>query len=341
MSRAIPERITGLEIRKWADEMKNKGGWFDEMWNPITGTPLSEIKPQIRNHCERFSGDIRVNQGLIDSYKEIKPGFYELNKPIISQGSDKHFLITPFGTSPTFHKYRLDTPKTKYRTGRNLYVNAFADTFEMPETWIQKVITTTIKNEHHNFILISNEFNAMQKFLESFSEILCNNLWLGFKVTEKTAAQMDRIGIWDYDCHFFVNIDTVKTETVSMLETFLNKPGASAKNIEWILVNESKGSSKPLISKFIEIAECLSIPVFFDTEDADLPHVLPDAFMRHTLSDKKKALTQAKCAICEAEHPKKEMYRIGWTKGRNCSISILGFLCEDCFEKYKTRFPLF
>ena len=47
--------------------MKNKG-WYDEMWNPITGSPRTEVSPQILNHCLRFSGDIRMNRGLINVY---------------------------------------------------------------------------------------------------------------------------------------------------------------------------------------------------------------------------------------------------------------------------------
>lgn len=320
--------------------MKNKG-WYDEMWNPITGSPRTEVSPQISNHCQRFSGDIRMNRGLINVYSEVKPGYYELNYPVSSQGTEKHFIIAPFGIAPTFHHYRMDTPVSKYITGRNLYVNAYADTFDMPESWINKVMVAINRNLQHNFIIISDAFYAMQKHLESFSPILCDNLWLGYRITERTAEQMDRIEIRDWDCHFFLDIDDVTNNTVSMLDTYVSVPGSDANRIEWILVNVEKNTSEKNLTRIAEIAETLGIPVFFDTEGADLPRVLPKAFMRHTLSDKKKAMLWANCARCRAELPKNMMYRIGWTKGRGCGMTKLGFLCEECFAEYQKHFPFF
>lgn len=323
-------------------QMKSKGGWFDEMWNPITGTPLLEIRPQIRSHCRRFSGDIRINQGLFGLYKEIEPGYYELEEPVISQGSDKHFLIAPFGTAPTFHKYRLDTPESKYRTGRNLYVNGFADTFVMPHIWLDQVFCEIEKNRRHNFILISEHYREIYDYFESRpASFLNDNLWLGFRVTERSAFWLSRMQIKLENSHFFIAVDEITTETVMMLETFVKAPGSMARNMEWILVSEAIGSNKHLLTRIAEIADSLSIPVYFETEGADLPRVLPKAFMRHKLSDKKKASTWANCARCGAELPKAAMYRIGWTKGRGCSSTILGFLCEDCFEKYQANFPSF
>lgn len=320
--------------------MMNKG-WYDEMWNPITGTPRADVSPQIKNHCKRFSGDIRMNRGMINVYTEVKPGYYELNFPVSSQGSDKHFVIAPFGTAPTFHCYRMDTPVSKYITGRNLYVNAYADTFDMPESWINKVIVAINRNQQHNFILISDAFYAMQKYLERFSPILCDNLWLGYKITERTAERMDRIEIRDWDCHFFLDVDEVTNNTVSMLDAYVSAPGSDANRIEWILVNVEKNTSEKNLTRIADIAEALGIPVFFDADGADLPRVLPKAFQRHTLSNKKKAMLWAKCARCKAENRKNQMYSIGWTKGRGCSVTKLGFLCEDCFAEYQRHFPFF
>jgi len=320
--------------------MMNKG-WYDEMWNPITGSPRPNVSHRIKNHCQRFSGDIRMNLGLINMYSEIRPGYYELNYPVISQGSDKHFLIAPFGTAPTFHKYRLDTPETKYRTGRNLYVNAYADTFDMPREWLDEVFFRIRNNSRHNFILISDNWRMMEEYIEFRPYMMCDNLWLGFQVTERSGKVLSRIQINTEKSHFFIDIDEVTTETVALLEIFVNTSGTAARKMEWILVGVNENTSKQLLVRISDIAERLRIPVFFDTEGADLPRVLPETFQRHTLSNKKKALTWAKCGRCGKELPKNMMYRIGWTKGRGCSSTILGFLCEDCFAEYQKHFPFF
>ena len=78
------------------------------------------------------------------------------------------------------------------------------------------------RNRQHNFILISDNFYAMQEYLERFSPVLCDNLWLGYKITERTAERMDRIEIRDWDCHFFLDVDEVTNNTVSMLDTYVS-----------------------------------------------------------------------------------------------------------------------
>ena len=127
-------------------------GWYDEMWNPMTGADRSEIRSEIRNHCNRFSGDVRLNLSFADSYKEEEPGYYVLKSPVQSPNSDKHFLIAPFGVAPTFHEYRLETPKSKYITGRTLYVNPYAETFDMPVSWIDRVMQVIYTQRQHNYV---------------------------------------------------------------------------------------------------------------------------------------------------------------------------------------------
>jgi len=318
-------------------------GWYDEMWNPMTGADRSEIRSEIRNHCNRFSGDVRLNLSFADSYEEEEPGYYVLNSPVQSPNSDKHFLIAPFGVAPTFHEYRLETPKSKYITGRTLYVNPYAETFDMPVSWIDRVMQVIYTQRQHNYVLISGDFHEMKEYFESRPAfLLCENLWLGFRVTERTASFLPWLQIKEEKSHFFIDIDEATNETVSMLETYVNAPGSMAHQMEWILVGvKEDDASKNLLMRIAEIADRLSIPVFFDTEGADLPRVLPKAFMRHTLSDKKKAMLWANCARCKAEKAKSMMYRIGWTKGRGCGMTKLGFLCEECFAEYQKHFPFF
>ena len=318
-------------------------GWYDEMWNPMTGADRSEIRSEIKNHCKRFCGDVRLNLSFADSYEEVEPGYYVLNKPVKSQNSDKHFLIAPFGVAPTLHVYRLETPKTKYITGRTLYVNPYAETFDMPVSWIDRVMQVINTQRQHNYVLISGDFHEMKEYFESRSVfLLSENIWIGFRITEGMALQhLSWIRINKENSHFFLAIDEVNSETVSMLETYVNAPGSMANQMEWILVSVKDDAARNLLMKVAEIADRLSIPVFFDTEGADLPRVLPKAFMRHTLSEKKKAMLWANCARCKAEKAKSMMYRIGWTKGRGCGVTKLGFLCEDCFAEYQRHFPFF
>lgn len=318
--------------------MERNTSWFDEMWNPITGTTVSDPDQRIKNHCNRFSGDIRLNKSRTDIYSDPKPGYYELKKPIQSYNSDKNYIICPFGTAPTLHIYRFDTPEKKYKSGRNLYVNAFADTFLMPSTWLDDIFRIAQKNKQHNFIFITDYFVAMNWYIRCHLSLIYTNMWFGFRITEWNDDSLNKIEFITEKGHYFIDIDEVTVKTVTMLEEYVHSEGSMAQSMEWMLVNVGKETDKNLLTRISDIAEELMIPIFFDTKASDWPHSLPNEFKKHTISEKKKSLTWAKCAKCEAEYPKSSMFRVGVTKGRNCSSTILGFMCDDCYEEFKEQF---
>lgn len=320
------------------NDIRNKNHWFNEMWNPITGTTVLDPNQRIKNHCNRFSGDIRLNLSCTNFYEERNDGYYELEKPFSSYSSNKNFIICPFGTAPTLHIYRYDTPEKKYKTGRNLYVNAFADTFLMPSMWLNDIFRIAQKNKQHNFIFISDYFVAMNYYIYKHLPLIDTNMWFGFRITEWNGDSLNKIEFIPEKGHYFIDIDDVTVETVTMLEDYVQAQGSMAHLMEWMLVGVNKKTDKNLLTKISDIAEKLMIPIFFDTETADLPHILPKELGVHTVSEKKKSLTWAKCAKCEAEQPKSSMFRIGVTKGRNCSSTVLGFMCDDCYEEFKKQF---
>lgn len=240
----------------------NKRGWYDEMWNPITGTPIissDKIKSRIKSHCCRFSGDVRYNLSHEDKYKLFSEGYYELDEPFKSYSTDKNFIMAPFGTNPTLHKYRFKTPSERYLTGRILFVNPFADTFLMPHEWLKQVFTICSENPNHTFVFTTDT-------PEEFCKFICENMIL------------------------------------------------------------------------IAIAAQFKLPIYFNTKREDLPHDLPKELTRHNVSEGRKNLRWGKCGRCRKEKPKNEMFRIGVTKGRNCSSTILGFLCDECYDKFKKQF---
>lgn len=320
------------------NDIRNKNHWFNEMWNPITGTPVIDPSKRIKNHCNRFSGDIRFNLSCTNFYNEHADGYYELVKPFKSYSSNNNFIICPFGTAPTLHIYRFDTPEKKYKSGRNLFVNAFADTFLMPSMWLNEIFKIAQKNKQHNFIFFSDFFADMNLYIYRHQTLVDTNMWFGFRITERNADLLNKIEINSEKGHYFIDIDEVTVKTVTMLEEYVHSKGSMARSMEWMLVSVSEETDKNLLTRISDIAEKLMIPIFFDTDAADLPHSLPKVLEKHTISKKKKSLTWAKCAKCGAEYPKSSMFRVGVTKGRNCSSNILGFMCDDCYEEFKEQF---
>lgn len=311
----------------------NKHGWYDELWNPITGTPKSDVRTGIKNHCCRFSGDVRYNLSMIDKYTEYSQGYYILEKPFKSYSSDKNFIVAPFGTSPTLHKYRYNTPSKKYLTGRTLFVNPFADTFLMPTEWIEDVFTICNENPQHNFVFLVDSLSDFSAFICKHKNLITNNMWFGYCFNKDTENEVKNNFLQIESGHLFLNTYNV---TDSLLD-FLKKYPEYVKRLDWILVNNPTKKSNS-VKRIIRIADDMRLPVYFDNNGSDLPHTLPKELSTHTVSVAKKSLQWAECAKCGAENPKNKMFRIGVTQGRNCTSTILGFLCEECYDEFKKQF---
>lgn len=311
----------------------NKHGWYDELWNPITGTPKSEIRTGIKNHCCRFSGDVRYNLSMTDKYIKHSQDYYILEKPFKSYSSDKNFIVAPFGTYPTLHKYRYNTPSKKYLTGRTLFVNPFADTFLMPTEWIQDVFIICNENPQHNFVFFVDNPSDFSAFICEHKNLTTDNMWFGYFFNEDTKNAIKNNFIQLESGHIFLNTYSL---TDSFLD-FLKKYPEYVKRLDWILVDYQMKQSN-LSNQLNKIVADAKLPVYFDNNRSDLPHDLPKELSTHTVSTAKKSLQWAKCANCGAENPKNKMFRIGVTQGRNCTSNILGFLCGECYDEFKTQF---
>lgn len=319
----------------------NKRGWYDEMWNPITGTPIissDKIKSRIKSHCCRFSGDVRYNLSHEDKYKLFSEGYYELDEPFKSYSTDKNFIMAPFGTNPTLHKYRFNTPSERYLTGRILFVNPFADTFLMPHEWLKQVFTICSENPNHTFVFTTDTPEEFCKFICENMILISENIWFGYEFNAETMNVIKMNYLKLNSGHLFLKLNKWTAKTVTLLEKFLNEYPEFAPKPEWILVDDKQVKKSNLSMKLIVIAAQFKLPIYFNTKREDLPHDLPKELTRHNVSEGRKNLRWGKCGRCRKEKPKNEMFRIGVTKGRNCSSTILGFLCDECYDKFKKQF---
>lgn len=316
-------------------------GWYDEQWNPITGTPplMLTIDKRIKTYCSRFSGDIRYNLSRTEQYSEPFPGFYELDAPVPSYNSDKNFICAPYGTYPTLHKYRFDTPSKKYKTGRTLYVNPYADTFLLLDEWIDEVFRIAHDNPQHRFVFISKDLSKMKEAIKARPELVGDNMWFGFRFDENNINMLNCLDALPDKGHYFTNFDELTEKMLRDFDYYVFKNTKYFSQIEWILVSGIKNMTVTKLKWFnYDIKKYLGIQTYFDADARDLPHQLPKEFEEHKVPDKKKALFWAKCNGCGEELPKKEMFKIASCKNLREGYAVIGFLCEECYEKFKEKF---
>lgn len=328
---------------------KKNNNWYDAQWNVITGASSLFPFKNGRELCNRFSGDVRYNMGQKQCYTidDMSHNCYVLKAPFPSS-VENHYISTPFGEKLTFHEYRLSTITDKYKTGRNLLVNGLGETFDdkIPIHWIEKMFNAILENPQHNYIIITTDIIKAKNYAKFYIKEKSDNLWLGFRhnaVSLKDQTQSKQtLEIFEKginNCKLFLYLNDVKAQEIEWLTMLSERYGISA--VKWILVESVNFKyDKNNIEKLKQIAAENKIPIWFSEKEIGVQQKPKefDLSSARNISPKRKALYWAKCASCEEEHSKKLMYKISWTKGRQTSSKTLGFICEECFERFEKSF---
>ena len=299
--------------------------WYDEMWNPMTGSISTWPFRYSKEYCNRFKGDIRFNLSS-DLIKRVDDEHFILEKPY-PVSVEKHYIDCPAGTYPTFHKYRLNQITDKYITGRNLLVCAMGELFaeDTPSDWIYQILSIASQNPQHNYIFNSSNSNYLN-LLQNFAELITDRMWFGVRPTDAFKCKKLAKG------NLFLFIDPINKSNISLLDEIKN-----ADCFSWILAMPSEETTDYELYKLINFAQENSIPLYVDIEALGLKK-LPESFKEHTVSPKRKNLTWAKCGGCKGEFEKKQMHTIGSYVKRGEGYKVIGYLCDECYEKFRKQF---
>lgn len=126
---------------------KTKIDWCDSTWNPVTGCLHGCEYCYARRIAERFGS----NQ------MPIFTDYPVLDKPVRSVGFDGEKIQPyPFDFTPTFHRYKLDTPH-HWKKPRNIFVCSMADLFGewVPDAWIREVFEACEAAPQHRFLFLT------------------------------------------------------------------------------------------------------------------------------------------------------------------------------------------
>lgn len=299
--------------------------WYDEMWNPMTGSISTWPYRYSKEYCNRFKGDIRYNLSS-DLIIKVDDEHFVLKKPY-AVTADNHYIDCPAGTYPTFHEYRLNQITDKYITGRNLLVCAMGELFaeDTPSDWIYQILSIASQNPQHNYIFNSSNRNYLN-LLQNYTELITDRMWFGVSPTEAFKCKIIARG------NLFLFIDTIDKLNVSLLEEIKNTDCFS-----WIFAIPRAETTDYELYKLINFAKENSIPLFVDKEGL-CPRELPESFKEHTVSPKRKNLTWAKCGGCKGEFEKKQMHTIGSYVKRGEGYKVMGYLCEECYADFRKQF---
>lgn len=201
--------------------------YCDFVWNPVTGClydcPYCYAMPQLR----RFAGDIRLNKGSEQIRKEAR-GLYVLREPFKSTYGT--VLLSPVGTTPTFHEYRLPMIVQKQKPA-TILVCSQADLFGdwIPDEWIARVFEAVEAAPWHNYLFMTRNPQRYQRLREQGKLPQRDNCWYGTTITEPNTETFHAEGYND-----FVNIEPIQ-------KPFTND---SVINTSWVILGAETGARR-------------------------------------------------------------------------------------------------
>lgn len=230
---------------------KTKIEWCDSTWNPVTGCLHSCEYCYARKQANRFKGYDSIT---FPDQHGISEGNHILEVPAqkIKEGGKRVVAPYPFNFVPTFHKYRLDTPK-KWKERRTIFVCSMADLFGewVPDEWIEAVFEACEKAPQHKYLFLTkNPFRYEQLHKKGILR-KSDNMWYGYSATKKDC---------DYWCDSQYNV-------FASIEPILEKICLPA--ADWIIIGAETGNrknkvvpQKEWIDNICESADIAKTPVF-------------------------------------------------------------------------------
>ncbi len=322
----------------------NDDNWYDEMWNPITGSTFSWPTSYGKEYCNRFKGDVRANMNSKNILR-VSDDLFILDKPFPSDVPN-HYIDCPVGDKPTFHRNRLSLISEKYKTGRNLLVCGMAELFDeaIPLAWIEVVLKTCKYNPQHNYIFLTTNYEKLEYVANTYTDLVSENMWFGISITEELFYQQEKISDFISRWKSKANIFLYFGEALNCHAEFLKDLGTRAvSKLSWIVAHFSYDIKFDIYNYLVSITKTRKFPLYISVGYGgklfeNFPHETPKEFSRHIISDGRKKLRVAKCGHCKREFEKQSMHTLGSYMKRGEGYKVVGWLCDMCYEKFKNQF---
>ena len=217
---------------------KTKIEWCDSTWNPITGC-LHECPYCYANKiASRFGGSIETCPD--GTLHELEEKFYADPSGWIAKDGESLFRAYPWGFDPTFHKYRLNEPKS-WTEPRNIFVCSMADLFGewVPDEWIEEVFKACDAAPKHNYLFLTKNPARYIELYIAGKLPMQGNMWYGTTIINPDSP--------------YVFCETKSHNLFLSVEPIMEDMGelygiSDDKNIKWVIVGAETGYRKGRIT---------------------------------------------------------------------------------------------
>lgn len=310
--------------------------WAKETWNPITGCNIDCPYCYARLKTKRFSGDIRFN--LLGKDYKASGNLYTLES--VCANSRGYIVNYPFGFNPTFHKYKLNKT-SKFAKPSNIAVCLMGDAFGdwVPFSWEIDIFDVCKRFPENKYLFLTKNPKRYRELAIAGLLPSDSNYWYGTTITNSSDKQY-----LNGTYNTFLAIEPI-LERIDIAEICLNnKP-------KWVIIGAETGNRKgrviPDQEWIIEIVNYCkenNIPLFMESSlkgimQNDFVQEFPEGLKNiDGPTEKQKKRLYAKCGVCKAEKPKKDMFAILYREKRGQGDKSLAYICKECFEDWKKQF---
>lgn len=271
---------------------KTKIEWCDATWNPVTGCRHGCTYCYARSIAKRFGSHqmpIFRDYPILHEPVRCTDTYEYMRIEGISAGKIQPY---PFDFTPTFHRYRLDEPRT-WTKPRNIFVCSMGDLCGewVPQPWKQDVIAACKAAPQHRYLFLTknpygyNVWPSKDRRIEH--EFDQENFWLGCSMTghEDLSRYWGHYGRYLYamngnmipgKAHRFISIEPILTDVTELSgyegsASALREAIASryAGHIEWVIIGAETGNRKGKvvperrwIEKIVKLCDKAKKPVF-------------------------------------------------------------------------------
>ena len=224
--------------------IKTKIDWADATWNPVTGCLHGCEYCYARRIAERFGSNLMP----------IFTNYPVLDEPVRSVGFDGEKIQPyPFDFTPTFHRYKLDTPH-HWKKPRNIFVCSMADLFGewVPDEWIRDVFEACEAAPQHRYLFLTKNPSRYSRLYKEGKLPHLIDCWWG-----ASTPRMD--DSYNIGYKTFASIEPIYEDFSS----------AEAPLCGWVIIGAETGNRKgkivprkEWISTFAKKCEYDGVPVF-------------------------------------------------------------------------------
>ena len=205
--------------------------WCDSTWSPVTGCLHGCEYCYARRIAERFGSNLMP----------IFTNYPVLDEPVRSVGFDGEKIQPyPFDFTPTFHRYKLDTPH-HWKKPRNIFVCSMADLFGewVPDEWIREIVEACDAAPQHRYMFLTKDPKRYAELRAKDIQPPANS-WIGTSATTDTEAKEQTLALsecWNVNANWFVSVEP-------LLEPMSSEALEDLGAMHWVIVGAETGNSK-------------------------------------------------------------------------------------------------